>query len=185
MSVKIGRATHEAKTRSEPKTLRVSVCSETCIVPSSAANALPILPATTIDVTTGLSSREKARAKTPPTDRLRPSRVNSRTNWIVKAMPTNAEVKRQTPTDLGPTHASCWRVFFQWILPLRDRVMTWPARMRMERARQRYLGGAQFERSVFGLSFGSFGCSSSGMEEAIGLPSLVVRAAAMGEGFWR
>ena len=82
-----------------------------------------------MDVMTGLSSLEKARAKTPPMDLLRPSLVNSLTNWMVKAMPTNVEVRRQTPRDLGPVLSSCWRVFLQWILPLSIRRRTCPAMM--------------------------------------------------------
>ncbi|MCI61341.1 hypothetical protein A2U01_0082598, partial [Trifolium medium] len=42
-------------------------------------------PATTIAVTTGLSSLEKAKAKTPPTDLFNPNLVNSLTNCIVNA----------------------------------------------------------------------------------------------------
>jgi hypothetical protein len=47
------------------------------MVPSSAAKAEPTRPATMIEVTTGLSSRARARARTPPTDRVRPSLANS------------------------------------------------------------------------------------------------------------
>lgn len=54
-----------------------SVCSDTCMVPSSAANALPTRPATMMEVTTGISSRAMASPSTPPTMRVRPSRVNS------------------------------------------------------------------------------------------------------------
>jgi hypothetical protein len=81
----------------------VSICSETCIVPNSTAKALPMRPATTIAVTTGLSSLEKAKAKTPPTELFNPNLVNSLTNCIVNAMPTKAEVKRHTATNFGPT----------------------------------------------------------------------------------
>lgn len=62
------------------------------MVPSSAANALPIRPAIIIDVITGLNSLAKARAKTPPVDLFNPNLVNSLTNWIPKASPTKETV---------------------------------------------------------------------------------------------
>lgn len=126
----------------------MSVCSDTCIVPNSAAKELPILPAITMDVTTGLNSRENARASTPPIERWRPSFINSLTNWIVKAMPTKVEVKRQTPTDFGPTLSSCWSVFLQWILPFRILVKTCPAMMKTDSPRQRYSGGDHLVRGL-------------------------------------
>jgi hypothetical protein len=52
----------------------------TCMVPSSAANALPTLPAMMMAVTTGESSLARARDNTPPTDLVSPSLANSRTN---------------------------------------------------------------------------------------------------------
>ena len=54
-------------------------------------------------VTTGVSSRPNASASTPPTDFVSPNLANSRMNWIVKTMPTNADVSRHTPNDFGPT----------------------------------------------------------------------------------
>ena len=50
------------------------------MVPSSAAKALPTLPAKMMAVTTGVNSLDRARARTPPTLRVRPSLANSRTN---------------------------------------------------------------------------------------------------------
>ena len=130
---------------SEPSTLKESVCSETAIVPSSAAKALPTrptsanqyifglslsqkqlhitglslqsclhaqamrnfktipcclgldcnivrqcirrlcgicLPARMMEVMTGVSSRARARPRTPPTDLVSPSLANSRTNCM-------------------------------------------------------------------------------------------------------
>lgn len=52
----------------------------TCIVPSSAAKALPTLPAMIMAVTTGDNSLANANASTPPTDLVNPSLANSRTN---------------------------------------------------------------------------------------------------------
>ena len=48
---------------------------------------------------------------------MSPSLANSRTNWMVKTMPTNAEVSSATPRELGPTSFSCSAVFFQCTLP--------------------------------------------------------------------
>ena len=59
------------------------IAGPTCMVPSSAANALPTRPARMMDVTTGVSSRASASASTPPTLRVRPSLANSRTNCCV------------------------------------------------------------------------------------------------------
>jgi hypothetical protein len=56
----------------------------TCMVPSSAANALPTLPAMMMAVTTGESSLARARDNTPPTDLVSPSLANSRTNCKAK-----------------------------------------------------------------------------------------------------
>jgi hypothetical protein len=50
------------------------------MVPSSAANALPTLPAMMMAVTTGESSLARARDSTPPTDLVSPNLANSRTN---------------------------------------------------------------------------------------------------------
>lgn len=138
-----------------PRTLNVSVCSETCIVPNSAANALPIRPATTIDVITGLNSLEKARANTPPTDLFKPNLVNSLTNWMVKAIPTKAEVKTQTETDFGPTPCSFWRVFLQWIFPLRVLIINCPARVRIDNPLHRYEGGDHLLSKVPATVLGS------------------------------
>lgn len=54
----------------------------TCMVPSSAANELPTRPARMIAAPTGDSSRHRDSASTPPMERVRPRRANSRTNWM-------------------------------------------------------------------------------------------------------
>uniref|UniRef100_A0A8R7TLJ4 Uncharacterized protein n=1 Tax=Triticum urartu TaxID=4572 RepID=A0A8R7TLJ4_TRIUA len=129
----------------EPRTRRVSVCSDTCMVPSSAAKAEPTRPAATTAVTTGVSSRASARARTPPTERWRPRRVNSRTNWMVKAMPTKAAVRSETPALPGPTRRSCARRLRRWTRPVRTRWKTCPARSSAESPRQIARGGVQLE----------------------------------------
>lgn len=37
--------------------------------------------------------------------------------WIVKTIPTNPAVRRETPKDLGPTNLSCSAVFFTCTFP--------------------------------------------------------------------
>lgn len=83
------------------------------MVPNSAAKADPTRPAKMMAVTTGVSSRASAKASTPPTERVRPNFANSRTNWIVKTIPTKPAVRSATPKDLGPTRRSWSRVLRQ------------------------------------------------------------------------
>ena len=54
------------------------VCS--CAERSGPAREHGNAPARMMEVTTGVSSRESARPSTPPTERVRPSLANSRTN---------------------------------------------------------------------------------------------------------
>jgi hypothetical protein len=77
------------------------------MVPSSAANALPTLPAIIMAVTTGDNSLANAKANTPPTDLVNPNLANSRTNCHIG-------VECQTPRkiiaqDLCPNHP-IWRL---------------------------------------------------------------------------
>eukprot|EP00958_Prasinococcus_capsulatus_P008211 scaffold781_cov394-Prasinococcus_capsulatus_cf.AAC.34 len=98
------------RTTQNPNTVRMGWQirhANTCIVPSSAANALPTRPAKMTAQMTGDNSRAKARASTPPTDRVRPKRANSRTNCIVKTMPTKQDVSNTTPIVRGPTAEIC------------------------------------------------------------------------------
>lgn len=112
-------------------------------MPSSAANAEPTLPAMIMQVMTGVSSLDRARARTPPTDLVNPSLANSLINWMVNTIPTNADVKRHTPNDLGPTRLSCSNVFFQWILPCNMRTMASPPKTSAAILLHMYLGGFQ------------------------------------------
>lgn len=52
-----------------------------------------------------------------PLIRRKTAHCTHRMNWMVKTMPTKAEVSMQTPRERGPTMSSCSMVFFQWILP--------------------------------------------------------------------
>ena len=94
---KIGSETAHARPRRDevihgslPSVLSWSTCSEISMVPSSAAIALPTLPASTTRAQiTGVSSRVNAKPRRPPMTRVRPTLLNSLQNWMVNTIPTN------------------------------------------------------------------------------------------------
>mmetsp|Transcript_50 Transcript_50/g.145 ORF Transcript_50/g.145 Transcript_50/m.145 type:complete len:221 (+) Transcript_50:451-1113(+) len=123
------------------RTRSASHCSDTTIVPSSAAMALPTRPAMMIAEMTGVSSRLKLSASTAPICFWSPILVNSFTNWMVNTIPTKAAVSIVTPMVCGPTRAICSFTFFSCTLPFTTLQAVCPPMKKVAMARTRNRGG--------------------------------------------
>mmetsp|Transcript_4199 Transcript_4199/g.15416 ORF Transcript_4199/g.15416 Transcript_4199/m.15416 type:complete len:251 (-) Transcript_4199:34-786(-) len=146
------------------------------MVPSSAAMALPTLPARTMAQITGVSSLVNANPSNPPITRVKPTLLNSLQNWIVNTIPTNEEVNMATPSVSGPTRAICCSVCCMFsFLCHTTRFTTKPSNSSVYNVRHKNLGGSHVLSASFKYSATASPAASSCVASSE-LPSYFVTA---------